>query len=175
MFNIVDLYNLFKPLDNEDKITSYPVIFGGTQAVLDTINGGFIVTKISSNDIGSPVTSTIKNADGSISSVQKTLTNNLIQIDFYKAYNEQDGGFIVQKEINNIMQYLKSFEALEYLKSLDYEILPNYSSIQFLSEYTEQKSLVNRGFFDFSIISTSNLIFDTIQLEKIKFNKGLIV
>lgn len=175
MFNIIDLYNLFKPLDDESRVTAYPVIFGGTSAVINTITGGFIITQISSNDIGSPVNVMVKNNDDTFSSIQKTLTKNVIQIDFYKAFNEKDNGFIVSSEINKVMQYLKSYEALEYLKALDYEILPNYSNIQIVSEYTEQKSLVNRAFFDFSIISTSSIIFDTIQLEKIKFNKGIIV
>lgn len=175
MFKITDLYNLFKPLNNENKITNYPLIFGGTQATINTITGGFILTQISSQPIGSQVNQIIKNDDGSYSNIQKSLTKNVLQLDFYKQYFEDDGTFVAVNESKKMMEYLKSYETLEYLKKIDCEMLPNYSSIQFLSEYTEQKSLVNRASFDFSIISYDNIILDIIPLGKVKFEKEIII
>lgn len=175
VFEIIDLYNLIKPVDSPNIVTSYPVIFGGTTLNLNQVKGGFIITQISSKPIGSPVIKVDKN-DTFYQKIQKSLIENTYQVDFYKKYDNDDKGkMIPYDECSNLMEFFKSYECLEYLKNFNCEILPNYSSINLTSEFTELKELINRATFDFTIVTASVKIFDTMLLDKIEFDKGIIV
>ena len=46
MLTIDKLYHLFKPLNNENAITAYPLIIGGGGGTLDLIKGGWIISPL---------------------------------------------------------------------------------------------------------------------------------
>ena len=51
MFSSENLYNLFKPLNNENLITEYEVIIGGTLLTANLDKGALIVNLINSQNI----------------------------------------------------------------------------------------------------------------------------
>ena len=53
MFSSENLYNLFKPLNNENLITEYEVIIGGTLLTANLDKGALIVNLINSQNITS--------------------------------------------------------------------------------------------------------------------------
>ena len=147
MFNSEHLYNLFKPKENPNLITNFNVIIGGGGISADFNKGVIVLNLLQSR----PVSSNIRKFDR-LEDKEYSFIESFYQADIYKR-NAQNILFIeCEKEASKIKQWLNSYEVAEYLYSLDSEILPAYSIMQFSNEIIENK-LVQRASFDFSIIT----------------------
>lgn len=160
MFDSANLYNLLKPKENPNLITKYNVIIGGGGISADFNKGVIVLNLLQSH----PVSSNIKKFkdldkkefvenEKHYSTIREySFIQADYQLDIYKK-NAQNILFVeCEREVNKIKQWLNSYEAAEYLASLDSEILPAYATTSFFNEMIENK-LVQRASFDFSIIS----------------------
>ena len=173
MFDSSKIYKMLKPDSNPDLITSLPVFIGGTTAVPDLINGAIIVHLINNK----PVTSQYKNIqdinlDNEKGSSKVELT---FQLDVYKQNAKNVKYIEVEREIIKIQEWLKSFEVQEYLESLDAEILPNYSLVRHIPNVEHNSTFTNRASFDFVIISNNSIFEKVTIIDKIVFDKTIIL
>lgn len=173
MFDSSKIYKMLKPDSNPDLITSLPVFIGGTTAVPDLINGAIIVHLINNK----PVTSQYKNMqdinlDKEKGSSKVELT---YQLDVYKQNGKNVKYIEVEREIIKIQEWLKSFEVQEYLQTLDAEILPNYSLIRHIPNVEHNSTFTNRASFDFVIISNNSIFEKVTIIDKIVFDKTIIL
>ncbi len=173
MFDSSKIYKMLKPDSNPDLITSLPVFIGGTTAVPDLINGAIIVHLINNK----PITSQYKNMqdinlDKEKGSSKVELT---YQLDVYKQNGKNTKYIEVEKEVIKIQEWLKSFEVQEYLQTLDAEILPNYSLIRHIPNIEHNSTFTNRASFDFVIISNNSISENVTIIDKIVFDKTIIL
>ena len=64
---------------------------------------------------------------------------------------------------------------MEYLETLQSEILPNYTNIKLMHNIEVNKNFTNRAFFDFQIITKSE-IFESIHIiDKVIFENDIIL
>lgn len=173
MFDSSKIYKMLKPDSNPDLITKLPVFIGGTTAVPDLINGAIIIHLINNK----PVTSQYKNMqdinlDNEKGSSKVELT---FQLDVYKQNAKNVKYIEVEKEVINIQEWLKSFEVQEYLETLDAEILPNYSLIRHIPNVEHNSTFTNRASFDFVIISNNSIFEKVTIIDKIVFDKTIIL
>lgn len=173
MFDSSKIYKMLKPDSNPDLITSLPVFIGGTTAVPDLINGAIIVHLINNK----PVTSQYKNMqdinlDKEKGSSKVELT---YQLDVYKQNGKNVKYIEVEREIIKIQEWLKSFEVQEYLQTLDAEILPNYSLVRHIPNVEHNSTFTNRASFDFVIISNNSIFENVTIIDKIVFDKTIIL
>lgn len=166
MIKNTDLYDLFKPFDNPDKITKFDFVIGATNIPINVEKGTIICDLINSQALASAVKdfkSLIKqNNTIKIKEYQKFQLN--YQLDFYKI-NQENVNFIeAHQEAIKIKQYLASYEVKDYLDKLNLQILPNYSNINFSSEMYLKK-FTARAFFDFSILCELNFYEDVLLIE----------
>lgn len=173
MFDSSKIYKMLKPDSNPDLITSLPVFIGGTTAVPDLINGAIIVHLINNK----PVTSQYKNMqdinlDNEKGNSKVELT---FQLDVYKQNGKNLKYIEVEREIIKIQEWLKSFEVQEYLESLDAEILPNYSLVRHIPNVEHNSTFTNRASFDFVIISNNSIFEKVTIIDKIVFDKTIIL
>ena len=173
MFDSSKIYKMLKPDSNPDLITKLPVFIGGTTAVPDLINGAIIVHLINNK----PVTSQYKNMqdinlDNEKGSSKVELT---FQLDVYKQNAKNVKYIEVEKEVINIQEWLKSFEVQEYLDSLGAEILPNYSLVRHIPNVEHNSTFTNRASFDFVIISNNSIFEKVTIIDKIVFDKTIIL
>lgn len=164
MVKNTDLYDFFKPLDNPDKLTKFDFVIGGTNIPINVEKGTIICSLINSQALASAVKDYKKliqqNDTLKIREYQKFQLD--FQLDFYKV-NSNGVNFIeAHHEALKIKQYLVSYEALEYLDNLNFQILPNYSNITFTSEQYLKK-FTARAFFTFSILIELN-IFEDVKI-----------
>ena len=158
MFSSENLYNLFKPLNNENLITEYEVIIGGTLLTANLDKGALIVNLINSQNI----TSQFKDFKNLIVEDDKgyikeySYLQNTYQVDLYKVNSLEVSYIEVEREAIKIREWLKSFETIEYLQGLESGILPCYSQIGYSAELINKK-FVNRAFFDFQIITRTEI------------------
>ena len=158
MFSSENLYNLFKPLNSENLITEYEVIIGGTLLTANLDKGALIVNLINSQNI----TSQFKDFKNLIVEDDKgyikeySYLQNTYQVDLYKVNSLEVSYIEVEKEAIKIREWLKSFETIEYLQGLESSILPCYSQIGYSAELINKK-FVNRAFFDFQIITRTEI------------------
>lgn len=160
MFDSENLYNLLKPKENPNLITTYEVIIGGGGISANFNKGVIVLNLLQSRPVSSNIRK-FKDLDKKEFVKEKEHYSTIkeysfiqadYQMDIYKK-NAQNILFIeCEREANKIKQWLNSYEVAEYLTSLDCEILPAYSITQFSNEMIENK-LVQRASFDFSIIS----------------------
>lgn len=172
MFNSENLYNLFKPKGNENLITNYQVVIGGTNLPADLENGSIILSPLLSETLGSQykdlknlITPLIEPLDYAFIN-ETSLIKLVYQVDIYKinAYNLM---YIeAEREAIKLKEWLKSYETMEYLKSLKSQILPCYSKISFSSELFNKK-FANRATFDFEIITLAEIQEKTAIADKI--------
>ena len=173
MFDSSKIYKMLKPESNPNLITSLPVFIGGTTAVPDLINGAIIVHLINNK----PVTSQYKNMqdinlDNEKGSSKVELT---FQLDVYKQNAKNVKYIEVEREIIKIQEWLKSFEVQEYLETLDAEILPNYSLVRHIPNVEHNSTFTNRASFDFVIISNNSIFEKVTIIDKIVFDKTIIL
>lgn len=151
------------------QVIDYEIIISGTELPINTKRGALLLTLLNAR----PLTTSAKDFNNLIEKENddvfiesKSLYTNGYQLDLYKE-NPRNLGYIeVNQKAYELQEYLKSYDVAETLKEANAEILPNFSSIRFLTDYNENKKLVNRASFDFEII------FTQINLEKIdKFGK----
>lgn len=184
MFNSSNLYNLLKPKQEQNMITNYEVIIGGTNLTANLEKGCIILSLINST----PLTSFDYNMKDIISTPSlpprgyvkgSNIIQNTYQIDIYKVNDINARVIEVEVEALKIREWLKSMQVYEYLNSLNSQILPCYSTISYTSEQYNKK-FVNRAFFDFDILTFSEiqeevLLVDNISIENIDTNiKDLI-
>ena len=182
MFSTQDLYKLFKPESDENLITKYQVIIGGTIMPADLDNGTLIISPISSE----VVTSQYKDFQNAIipndennEKLNYALINetSLIkltyQVDIYKVNSPNLAYIEVEREALKLREWLKSLQTIEYLTSLYSQILPCYSPISFGSELYNKK-FANRATFEFEIITLANIQEKTGIIDKITLKETIL-
>lgn len=180
MFSTENLYNLLKPKDNPALITNFEVIIGGTALTANLDKGAIIITPISSVPISSqdkkfkPLI--LIDDDGVQRGFIKevSIIENTYQIDFYKVNASNIPYIEAEKEALKLREWLNSFECIEYLESLNGAMLPAYSTISYSSELLNKK-FVNRAFFEFKILTTSEIKERVGLIEKAIIEKSLIL
>lgn len=155
MLTINKLYHLFKPLDNEDFITEYPLIIGGGGGALDLVKGGWILSPLRSKVLNTGDYKPLTQKSEMLNSELTDLIEIDYQLDFFISPLNKELALAHFKEAEKMRTYLKSIDAIMYLRALKAEILPCIKEIRYFSEYGENKTLINRAILEFSIISTS--------------------
>lgn len=162
MFSTENLYNLLKPKSNPSLITPYEVIIGGTALTANLDNGAIIITPISSIPITSqdkqfkPLILTDDNGRQRGFIKEASIIESTYQIDFYKVNAPNTPYIEAEKEALKIREWLNSFECIEYLEALNSAMLPAYGIISHSAEQLNKK-FVNRAFFEFKILTTSEI------------------
>lgn len=175
MLLISDLYELFKPSENENKITSYPLIIGGGGGALDMVKGGWILSPLRSQNVTkASYSSFYKDLDDNLFCDLETLIQFDFQLDFYIAPNNKDLSLEYFHEAERIKAFLNSIDCIMYLRRLEAEILPCIRDIEYLSEFGAQELLINRAKLDFSIITKSTYKQDFKEFDKARINKSYI-
>ena len=180
MFSSSYIYKLFKPEANQDLITAYEVIIGGTILPAKLKNGVILVTPLFSK----PVTSQYNDLEsleydtgGDTYSIrQSSYIENTYQIDIYKINDKNAQVIQAEVEAYKLREWLKSYEVSEYLATLKADILPIYDNIRFSSELLN-KELVNRASFEMKIISIAEIseiteVADKAKIENINIFLG---
>lgn len=164
------LFNLFKP------ITNYTIVIGGSHLPLDFKNGSVLISLINTEVLSNSnkvFSNPIQQGDDTLITQFSIIKYNY-QIDIYKINNDDTGIIESSVEALKIQEYLKSFDATESIKIPDCEILPCYSNINNIVEFNEQKHLINRAFFDFSLVYKQILQQKINKIDKIQTNNILI-
>lgn len=174
MLTIDKLYHLFKPLDDENQITEYPLIIGGGGGALDLIQGGWIISPLRTKPLNEGVYDDLQINDSEATKTLKRLIQTDYQIDFFIAPLNKDKSVDFFNEVWRIFTFLKSHNAILYLRDLDAEILPINGNIQYFSEFGENKHLVNRAMFEFSIISKTEYLQDFKVFDKAKIIRSYL-
>lgn len=166
MFNTALLHEIIA------KKTPYDVIIGGSYLPADFDKGCVIITLINSQALTQSYKdfSKIKTQDDMRAIQSITRLQNNYQFDLYRC-NPRNLEYIdVEIQAQRLREYLKSYDVADYMEKIGAEILPAISQITFLTDFNEQKKLINRAFFEVSIIfDITNKqdvnIFDKIALE----------
>ena len=151
------------------QVIDYEIIISGTELPINTKKGALLLTLLNARPLTTSAkdfNNLIENENDDVFIESKSLYTSSYQLDLYKE-NPRNLDYIeVNQKAYELQEYLRSYDVAEILKEANAEILPNFSSIRFLTDYNENKKLVNRASFDFEII------FTQINLEKIdKFGK----
>lgn len=174
MINILQLYNLIKPLNNENSYTEFPLIIGATDTALSLEKGLWILNLINS-EVQSGGSSKIEVIDGKFFDVREKPILTTYQLDFYKSFNnKEDINNVVQVESMKMRGYLNSIDAMMYLDSLNSEILPVIDAIGYTSEIGSNKAVLNRAMMEFSIISREVIKVQVDVASNIKLIGGAL-
>ena len=178
MFNTSLIYRLFKPLENENLITTYEVIVGGTNLPANLEKGAIIINPISSSVLGSQFKD-LQNLEyfeekGYALIKEYSLIKNTYQVDVYKVNASNLNYIEAEAEALKLREWLKSLEVIEYLKENKAEILPCYSNIAFTNELYNNK-FTNRASFDFEIANIVKINEITKVANKIILEKNIIL
>lgn len=163
MFNSANLYELFKPENLPDLITSYEVVIGGTALPANLEKGVIVLTPLNSQPFSSHDNHYQKPFFGDnenqpeLKIPETSILQTRYQCDIYKVNSKNAEIIEAEAECYKVREWLMSMECAEYLDGLGAEILPLYEGISFSVEYTSNKKLVNRASFDFFIISTNEI------------------
>lgn len=111
---------------------------------------------------------------GEVIIYQETLMQFDIQIDCYKENSQGYDGNHAYNEACKLYEHLKTWDAQEYLRGIGCEVLPCYSLINTTTELTEQKQLVQRAFFEFSLIKTIETAQSVGVISQININGDLL-
>lgn len=174
MLMIDKLYHLFKPLDNENAITAYPLIIGGGGGTLDLIKGGWIISPLRTKPLNEGIYDKLKLTDNGAEKTLKRLIQTDYQIDFFISPLNKEKSTDLFNEAWRIFTFLKSINAILYLREFEAEILPINGNIQYFSEFGENKHLINRAMFEFSIISKAEYTQDFKVFDKAKIIKSYL-
>lgn len=171
MFSSSYIYGLFKPESNQDLITSYEVVIGGTILPAKLKSGVILVTPLFSKAVTSQYNDlqSLKYDDESdtYSIKQSSYIENTYQLDIYKINDKNAQVIQAEIEAYKLREWLKSYEVSEYLAKLKADILPIYDNIRFSSELLN-KELVNRASFEMKIISRVEISETTQVADKAK-------
>lgn len=162
MFSIRDFYDLIKTPDNE--ITNYDLIIGNSGSFGDHLKGLWIIHQLNSKVLASPYK--IKIDDNTYK--QATRIQFDFQFDFYISMETVDEVFI---ETEKMKSYLASPIFRQKLAQLNSEILPVYSITNYSSETLETNEFLNRGNFEISIITSSEIDMEIDIINKIDFTE----
>lgn len=164
------LYELF------NKATTFDIVIGGASLPVFSKKGTLLITLINSNVLSNSnkdFTNSPARIDNN-SIVQYSLIQNNYQLDIYKINDNKKGFIEATEEALHLREYLKSFDVMEYLKPYEIEILPCYSSVNIATEFNEQKHLINRAFFEFSLIYKQQIQQAITKIDKIQTNNIII-
>lgn len=175
MLTIDNLYELFKPADDENKITAYPLIIGGGGGSLDMVKGGWVLSPLRSLPLSKSTYSSFTATDNVLNSALSSLIRTDYQLDFYIKPKNIASALAYFDEGEKMREYLKSIDAIMYLRALNAEIIPALKEIRYLSEYGEQKLLYNRAILEFSIVSQSFYNQKFYKFEKAEIGGDYIV
>lgn len=167
MFSIRDFYDLIKIPDNENEITNYDLIIGNSGAFGDHLAGLWIIHQINSQVLASPYKIQVNDIYKQATRIQLDF-----QLDFYISIETIDEIFI---ETEKMRSYLSSPIFRQRLSQLNSEILPVYSNINYSSETLETNEFLNRGNFEISIITSSEIDMEVDIIEKIDFIEREII
>lgn len=175
MLTIDNLYHLFKPLNDENRLTEFPLIIGGGGGALDIVKGGWILSPLRSQVLskGDYENYTLKQ-DEAINSELTQIIKIDYQLDFFINPNDKEKATIHFKEAEKMRTFLNSLDCIQYLKELEAEILPSLKEIKYFSEFAEQKIFVNRAIIEFSIISKSVYNQSFYKVDKIEIDNKII-
>ena len=175
MLTIDNLYHLFKPLNDENRLTEFPLIIGGGGGALNIVKGGWILSALRSQVLskGDYKNYTLKQ-DEAINSELTQIIKIDYQLDFFINPSDKEKALIHFKEAEKIRTFLNSLDCIQYLKELEAEILPTLKEIKYFSEFAEQKIFVNRAIIEFSIISKSVYNQGFYKVDKIDINNQII-
>lgn len=158
-------------------ITDYNIIIGGTTLPANMAQGSVIITLISAKPLtraDHDLKHIITQGELKVSPQSSVIQSNY-QLDIYKI-NPANADYIhAHAEAFKIREYLQSHEASKLLQAQNAQILPLLSSVSFLNDFTESKELVNRAYFDFSLISPYKLMQDIKTFDKIRITQNHII
>ena len=163
-------YDILKP------ISDFEIVVGGTNLPIDFDNGTILITPLFS----SVITRSDKNFKDIIARgdkhyiIQSSKLKETYQIDFYKVNPQNETSIIAYDVAKRVQEYLKSYDVSEYLKRFDVEILPNFEVVSYTNDFTEQKKLVNRAFFEFSVYFYENILQEIKIFDKIVVNNHIL-
>ena len=175
MVAIDKLYHLIKPFDNENQITEYPLIIGGGGGALDIVKGGWILQPLRSQVLSKGDYKPLTYKGEMLNSELTDLIQTDYQLDFFIQPSDKEKALIHFSEAEKMRTYLKSIDAIMYLRGLKAEILPSIKEIKYFSEFAEQKIFVNRAILEFSIISKSVYNQGFFEVEKAEIIKSYVV
>lgn len=165
------LYDLIAP------ITDYNIIIGGTILPANMAQGSVVITLISAKPLtraDHDLKHIITQGELKISPQSSVMQCNY-QLDIYRI-NPANADYIhAHAEAFKIREYLQSHQASELLKENEAQILPLLTPISFLNDFTESKELVNRAYFEFSLINTYKLMQDVKTFDKIHLTQNQII
>lgn len=175
MIDALALYSVLKPNENPSLYTSYPLIIGSTNSVKNLDKGLWILNLINTT----PLTLSscfLGEENGQWYETQRSIITTTYQLDFYKSFdNKEDTSFIVQQEAVKMREWLNGCEIASQLQTLNAEILPTISNINFTSELSETKSMLSRASFDFEIVSWQEVKLEVNVAENAIIEKGVIL
>ena len=164
-------YDILKP------ISDFEIVVGGTNLPIDFDKGTMLITPLYSN----VVTRSDKNFKDIIARgdkhyiMQSSKLKETYQIDFYKVNPQNETSIIAYDVAKRVQEYLKSYDISEYLREHNVEILPNFEVISYTNDFTEQKKLVNRAFFEFSVYFYQNILQEVNIFDKITAENKYII
>ena len=166
MFNTTLLHEIIA------KKTPYDVIIGGSTLPADFEKGCVIINLINSQALTHSFKdfSKIETKDNTSTIKSTNLARNNYQLDLYRSNPRNFEYLDIEIQAQRLREYLNSYEVAEYLDTHGADILPVTSQITFLSEFNEQKKLINRAFFEIAVVFTIQgeqdiSIFDKITIE----------
>lgn len=172
MFSEATLYEALRPH------TDFDIVVGGAGLTANFDKGCIIINPLSS----APITRSDRNfrdlkvtPEGSGYITQSSLIKITYQLDFYKVNPANTQYIHAYIEAQRIQEVLKSMDVGEILRAYNAEILPSLGVINFLTEFNEQKRLVNRAFFDFEVISQVDITQEVKTFDKITIDKDTII
>ena len=163
--------------------TSFDVIFGGNSLVANFDRGAVILTPITQKPITRSVREwqnvTLNEGEDTkgveIPTInQFSLIATTYQCDVYRVNPSNIDYISANREATLIQEFLKSMEVSEKLAEAQSEILPSFTNISFLTDFNEQKKLVNRAFFEFVIISQISVKESINIVKNAKINNEII-
>lgn len=168
MFELKHIYELLK------RFTSYNVIIGGTDYKADFVKGIAIASLVNSQILTSQSKEWIPLENSDLTNIKESsLIQWNFQLDFYKRNDENVESIQAFNEAIKVREYLKGLDCQDYLKALDSEILPNYSIIQFTTEAVDNK-IINRAFFEFSIVSRFSVLESDSKIENVTISNKIL-
>lgn len=166
MFNTTLLHEIIA------KKTHYDVIIGGSTLPADFEKGCVIINLINSTPLTQSFKdfSSIQTKDDTSTIKSTNLVRNNYQLDLYRSNPRNLEYLDIEVQAQRLREYLNSYDVADYMEKIGADILPVTSQITFLSEFNEQKKLINRAFFEIAVVFTiqgeqNTNIFDKIALE----------
>lgn len=172
MFEIKDVYNIFKPIDNPMLITPYDVVFSGIQYAPSYQKGVILLSLISSEVLSSQNRTFNSDSEGLSVKQESSILHNF-QCDVYKENDVNVKEIQSYSEAIKLREWLKSLYTFEFLKGKKAEIYANYATIIQTSEMLDNV-LINRAMFEFSIVAKYAIIENEKDyITKISFNNDV--